>query len=285
MNSLSITQLARFAGVMPHTIRMWEQRYQALSPARTEGNTRYYDSGDLKRLLNIVSLTDEYKVSELCRMTNIELNTLVEKTFLSTDQNDFGIFISQLLAAGMEFNEASFQHILSHCLQRFGIIKTYKNVLYPLLSRTGLLWSVNQMPPAHEHFMTNLIRQKLLVTIDSLPLQKANAKSWILFLPEDEYHETGLLMASYILRSRGENVLYLGTSVPLDTLKCAVKNFKPDAVLFFLVHNDLQQNIETYFGKLLRTTASSKVYVASDKKLQQIPMPPKIKWLQNIEDL
>ncbi|MGN6533294.1 MAG: MerR family transcriptional regulator, partial [Ginsengibacter sp.] len=108
MNSLSITQLARFAGVMPHTIRMWEQRYQALSPARTEGNTRYYDSGDLKRLLNIVSLTDEYKVSELCRMTNIELNTLVEKTFLSTDQNDFGIFISQLLAAGMEFNEASF---------------------------------------------------------------------------------------------------------------------------------------------------------------------------------
>lgn len=287
MNNLSIAQLTQLSGIKAHTIRIWEQRYQAFTPKRTEGNTRSYSDLDLKRLLNIVSLIDSgHKVSELCSMSNSSLNKLIEQLYINPIQEGPDRFVYQLIAAGIEFNESSFQKILSHCFLRFGVTDTYKNIIYPLLNRIGLMWSCDQLLPAQEHFMCNLIRQKILTATDALPSPKENRKKWLLFLKEDEYHEMGLLFAQYILRQRGETVYYLGASIPQSTLSSAVKSIKPDAIVVFFVHHDLPEYIQTYLAHLRKEIKNIPFYISGKEKLlAHIKLDKKIIRLQEIEDL
>lgn len=286
MNSLSIAQLAQFSGIKAHTIRIWEQRYHALKPERTEGNTRFYSGMDLKRLLNIVSLIDQYKVSELCRLNDKGLNSLVEKVSSENKNNSQELFISQLIAAGIEFNEPSFQKILSHCFLRYGMAETYKTIIYPALNRMGLMWRTDQLPTAHEHFISNMIRQKLLTVTDSLALPKENAKKWILFLPEDEHHEIGLLMAQYLLRLRGEKVYYLGANVPVNTLFLASKIIKPDALLLFFVHNNFKEDVDAYLSDLSKNCKHTNIYISGNEKLiSTIDLKRQVNWLKTLEDL
>lgn len=286
MNNFSISQLAQLSGIKAHTIRIWEQRYDALQPERSEGNTRYYSGNELRRLLNISSLSGTHKVSDLCRMTNKELSALVKELYIVPDTPEINPFVSQLIAAGTDFNQESFEHILNHCLLRFGTKKTYQDVLYPLLQRTGLLWAAQQMPPAHEHFMTQIIRQKLIIMADALPLPPPNAKRWILFLPEDEHHECGLLMASYILRSAGQKVYYFGGSIPQETLTLACKEIRPDALLLFFVHSDFPENFQSYLSEISKKTKIKNIfYCGSEQNLGEIKSFPNCKWLQKMEDL
>lgn len=287
MNILSISQLAQFSGIKPHTIRIWEQRYQALAPGRTEGNTRTYSDLDLKRLLNIVSLMDsDRKVSKLCSMSDEVLCSMVEDLYALESQVKANPFVSQLIAAGMEFDERSFQKILSHCLLRLGVEETYRNVIYPLLDRVGLMWSADLLPPAHQQFMCNLIRQKMLTAIDALPFAKKDSKKWLLFLPEDEFHEMGLLFAHYLLRKSGQEVVYLGASVPLRTLDVAIATVQPDCLLLFFVHYDIPANIGSYLSEIKKACPAGRIFVSGNAKLiEQVSLADPIKWLRNIEDM
>ncbi len=287
MNALTISQLAQFSGIKPHTIRIWEQRYQALTPARTQGNTRTYSDLDLKRLLNIVSLMDsDHKVSELCSMSDEALSLLVEGMYAPYFRDNPNQFVSQLVSAGMEFDERSFQKVLSHCLLRFGVEGTYRDVIYPLLKRVGLMWSADLLPPAHQQFMCNLIRQKMLTAIDSLPFPKTDSRKWLLFLPEDEFHEMGLLFAHYVLRKNGEEVIYLGASVPLDTLHVAIESVQPDCLLLFFVHYDVPENIGSYLSRIKKGFKMGRIFISGNEKLiDQISLADNIHWLKDIEDM
>lgn len=289
MNLFSISQLSRYSGIKPHTIRIWEQRYNALKPDRSEGNTRYYDNAQLRRLLNIVSLMgNEYKVSQLCEMPDKKLFAMItEKVQTSikiTERAEY--FISQLIAAGMSYDEQHFEKILSSCIVRYGMKDAYIEVFYPMLVRIGLMWSDDSIPPANEHFVSNLLRQKLFTAIDSLPPAKASADKWLLFLQEDEFHEIGLLVASYLLRLSGRQVIYLGSDVPLSSLIMAIKSTKPQYLLFFLVHYDLPEVIEKYFEKLTNSFNGKKIFVSANTRLiNDVKTGKKIHWLKSVEEL
>jgi len=285
----SISQLQQFSGIKAHTIRIWEQRYNALSPNRSEGNTRYYDNSQLKRLLNIVSLMDsEYKISELCAMPDKTLFALVndqlKKHSIVNEEGDY--FASQLLAAGMSYDEAGFARVFSTCLQRMGMKDTYTKVVYPLLERIGLMWAADTMPPAREHFMSNIIRQKLVWAIDTLPVAKTTKNSWLLFLPEDEFHEIGLLFAQYMIRKAGNPVYYLGGSVPFETLQQAVKEISPDNFLFFMVHYDDPENVQAYLNQLTKTFTRISIHLSGNTKLiSQIKLAKQVQWIKTVKEL
>lgn len=288
MDHLSISQVARFSGIKPHTIRMWEQRYNALSPSRTNGNTRIYSNDDLRRLLNIVSLSGyDYKISELCVMSNQKLFTLISQTENKAEKegkNEY--FISQLIAAGMSYDENYFEKIFSNCLLRTGMKQTYLKVIHPVLTRLGLIWTTNDLSPSHEHFLSNLIRQKFFTAIDAVPPASPNADRWLLFLPEDEFHDIGLLFASYLIRSSGKRVIYLGNNVPLQSLSATVDGSNPDNLLFFLVHNNLSENIEKYFNELINRFEQQNIYVSAKEKLIDKVDPAKeITWLKTVKEL
>lgn len=287
MNRFSISDLARFSGIKPHTIRIWEQRYQAFSPDRTPGNTRNYDGADLKRLLNIVSLRElGYKVAELCNMSDETLGVLVSQSYSNGKAGNLEYFVSQLLYAGIIFDEISFDKTLSHCLLRFGMEDTYTGIIYPLLDRTGLMWTAGALHPAQEHFMTNLIRQKIITAIDSLPPPQTNSPKWLLFLPEDEYHEIGLVFAHFLLLKRGQKVVFLGSSVPLANLKDAVECIQPDCLLLFLVRRDFPESTITYLKDLRECFPKGTLFVSGNEKLlEQVSPAHHVRKLHSMYDL
>jgi len=288
MNLFSISQLQQFSGIKAHTIRIWEQRYNALSPDRSEGNTRYYDSIQLRRLLNIVSLMDsDYKVSELCSMPDKTLFNLIKDQLKahSLVHNEKEYFISQLISAGMSYDEVGFDNIFSNCLKRIGIKSTYVNVIYPLLDRIGLMWSNDSIPPAQEHFISNSIRQKLYAAIDALPQLKSSKNSWLLFLPENEFHEIGLLFANYLVRSMDKKVYYLGSNVPFDTIVNAVKEIEPDNLLFFLVHYDVPENSQKYLTALGKSFNKTIIHLSGNEKLiSQLKIGKQFQWIHSAKE-
>jgi DNA-binding transcriptional MerR regulator len=289
MNSFSISQLQQFSGIKAHTIRVWEQRYNGLNPSRSEGNTRYYDNTQLRRLLNIVSLMDSgYKVSELCSMSDKSLFNLIEGELKSKLPQCEGseYFITQLISAGIGFDSAHFEKIFANCVLRLGITNTYVKVIYPMLEKIGLMWSTDTLPPASEHFISNIIKQKLFSAIDSLPPAISSKKSWLLFLPENEFHEIGLLFSYYLIRQAGHKVIYLGNNVPFDTLKKAIEETHPSHLLFFLVHNNTIENSQEYLDSLKKNFTKSQIYISGNEKLiSKLKTGKGINWVRSVEDL
>lgn len=288
MNSFSISDLERYSGIKAHTIRMWELRYKALDPHRTEGNTRFYDDLQLKRLLNIVSLLPtDHRVSELCSMSDEELKLLLEVQLdkVSHSYKDNGYYVAQLIAAGIDFNEAAFEKIFSNCILKSGLLNTYADVLYPALVRMGLLWAMGKLPPAKEHFLSNLMRQKMISAIDSMEHRSIHAETWMLFLPEDEGHELGLLMAHFILRHSGRNVIYLGAFTPLSTIAEAVDQTGPSHLLTFLIKRKSESDA-LFVEALTEQFHDRKVFVACHPSTKNImPNSGNLGLLHSIHDL
>lgn len=287
MYLFSISQLEQFSGIKSHTIRIWEQRYNALHPGRTDGNTRFYDNSQLRRLLNIVSLLQSgYKVSEVCAMTDEKLFILIRESHNSINNKSVEYFVLQFIAAGMGYDELLFLDLLSQCVLCYGMKDTYIKVIYPLLVRIGLMWTSDDILPSFEHFITNIIRQKLCAAIDSLPPAKSTLDVWLLFQPENEFHEIGLLLSNYLIRLSGKKVIYLGSNVPLNSLTSTVKDASPGKLLSFLVHSDFSEHTQKYIDKLSVSFSSKKMYIAGSQKLISQLQPPKnIGWLYSIEDL
>lgn len=288
MDFFSISELQQFSGIKAHTIRMWEQRYHALKPNRSEGNTRYYDGQQLRRLLNIVSLINSnHKVSELCMMPDQKLYELLVAQLPGGSQADhkYEYFISQIIAAAIEYNEALFDKVFSSALLRFGVRDTYSKILYQVLSRLGLMWSANTLRPAHEHFITSLFRQKLLTATDALPIP-ASKEIWLLFLPANEFHETGLLFANFLIRQSGKRVIYLGADVPVESLKAAVEEVRPTSLLFFLVRKNDAGDDEELMSHLARQFSDQKIYVACEpSRLHESKKAKRVVALHKVEDL
>lgn len=289
MNLFSISQLQQFSGIKAHTIRIWEQRYNALNPNRSNGNTRYYDNNQLRRLLNIVSLIeDDFKVSELCTMTDKMLFKLIEEKMKNGNfkNNSNEYFVSQLIIAAKSFDDIYFERIFSNCVLRFGIKNTYTQVIYPMLIRTGLMWASNRISPAYEHFSTNIILQKLHSAIDSLPPHKSQKDTWLLFLPENEFHEIALLFTNYLIRQAGRRVIYLGSNVPFEALKNAFEEISPANLFFFFVHHDTTQDSQQYLNLLKKNFYNAKIYVSGNEKLiHKLNLEKGINWIRSVEEL
>lgn len=286
LNTFAISQLAGFSGIKAHTIRIWEKRYQALQPDRTEGNTRYYSDQQLKRLLNIVSLADSgYSTQELCSMPDNQLAALIQQHYINNAEADTNHYISQLIHAGISYQEQRFQQLFTRCLKQHGMATTYKQVIYPLLQRVGLMWSADTLYPAQEHFITHLVRQKMASAIDRLPAPPHDSECWLLFLPENEFHETGLLFSQYLLRQAGKKVIYLGSTLPETTLYNAIETIQPACLLLFMVHRNQPEHIQAYLDNLRKNCKKvTHIYVCGHTALfQQLKAPAATHLLSSAE--
>lgn len=268
---------------------MWEQRYGALQPSRSGGNTRYYDNTQLRRLLNIVSLSEAgYKISELGVMSDRQLFNLLKEISSAETANRTlnNFFINQLIAAAMEYDEPGFEKVFAHCFLHYGLKNTFRNILYPVLTRLGLMWAYNELPPAQEHFLSNLIRQKLFTAIDSLSLPLNVTDKWLLFLPEGELHDIGLLLAHFFIKQAGQSSVLIGSNLPASSLDNAVQAIKPRQLLFFIVHNDLAENLQQYVHQLARKYSRLKIYVVGAPQLLSFLTPDRnVKVLHSMDDL
>ena len=189
MSKYSIKDLEKITGVKAHTIRIWERRYGIIQPERTETNIRFYSDQDLKRLLNIAMLNASgIKISHLAKLDSIDLEAKVLELSRTNQLEDTSI--EKLILSTVNFDEDLFESILSKCLLEKGMEETISKILFPFFERIGTLWQVGSISPAQEHFISNLIRQKLFVAIDACSGQRNDKAPRILFfLKEEELHE------------------------------------------------------------------------------------------------
>lgn len=231
MNRFSIKDIEILTGIKPHTIRIWEQRYNILQPKRTATNIRFYDDNDLKLMLN-VSLLNKlgFKISKITCLNAKEIENKVMSMVDKVDDAD--INLSALLNCMVRLDEDAFEHILSKNINTFGMEKTMTTIIFPFLYRIGLLWQVGSVTPAYEHFFTNLVRQKLIGAIDKQPKNPhPQQKKFLLFLPLNEPHELGLLYAHYLVRSRGHQSIYMGLNLPIEHLHDINNLYHPDIIV------------------------------------------------------
>lgn len=283
----SISDLERLSGVQSHTIRMWEQRYNALQPMRSDGNTRLYDDNQLKKLLNIVSLNQSgLKISKICSLSEQVVDELLDEQYNFVSNNEFADrSIAQLIKYGISFDEISFNSITDKCFAELGAVHTYQTIIYPLLVRLGLMWRKDNICPAHEHFITNIIRQKLFAAINETAITASSEKTWLLFLPEDEDHDIGLIFASYMLRMKGQKVIFLGSKVPLDSVEKVFATTKVDHVLLFFIQTRLINAAEDYLQQLTVICSTAQIHLAGNGTLiEKLKNIDHINWFKTLNE-
>ena len=231
MSAYSIGDLEQFSGVKAHTIRMWEQRYGLLQPGRTATNIRTYSAADLRRLLNVVTLSEKgRRISQIATLGDDELAAAV--LHHCADAPNHNHTVNALLAALLAFDEPALNQLFAEATRQVGFEGMMLRVAYPLLQRIGLMWTAGYVSPAPEHLLSHLLRQKMAAATEALPVVlPANAQRWVLFLPTGELHELALLFMNFALRRRGHHTLYLGQDLPLSELSSVCAAYAPHAVL------------------------------------------------------
>lgn len=249
MGKYSIKELEKLSGIKAHTIRIWEKRYQIVNPQRTPTNIRYYSDDDLKKIINISLLNNNgVKISKIADLTSAGLIKKVNE--LSETKNDADIHIDQLIVAMIDLEEENFEKILAGLILRYGFEKTITNIVYPFLEKIGLLWQTGNITPTQEHFISNLIRQKIIVAIDSLPLSSKASTRALLFLPEEELHELGLLFYYYVVKKAGFRTYYLGQMVPYKDLMSICQSHHPSILVTAITSSPAGQTVQGFLNKL-----------------------------------
>ncbi|MCE7065890.1 MerR family transcriptional regulator [Dyadobacter sp. CY326] len=289
MSSYSIKDLERISNTKAHTIRMWEQRYGILEPERTETNIRFYNDEHVKKLLNVCTLLERgMKISHIGKLSKSEIAAEIEKVINESFSGDAYVdaVISQALIAITTYNVSQFNALFADSVKRLTLKNTYIRILYPLLVRTGLMWVKDDLLPSQEHFLSNLIRQKLFAAIDALPLPVKAEQKWILFLGEEEDHEIGLLFAYYMIRQLGKDVVYLGSRVPYNDLSGVITQCKPTHLYSFFVRNQPDSQTESFLANLAADFPEVQKFISSgDQKTKAIAMKKGVKIIESIENL
>lgn len=249
MNAFSIKDLENLSGIKAHTIRIWEQRYSFLKPQRSKSNIRFYGNEELKTVLNIALLNKYgFKISHIDKMTPAEVRErILSLSYAEAYQERF---LNELVHHMVDLDPDNFEKVLNTYIRSRGIDKTITQLIFPFLEKIGLLWLTNHINPAQEHLVTNIIRQKLIVGIESITPYAEGNQTTLLFMPEGEHHEIGLLYVYYLLRGKNMKILYLGADVPMKDLEFVVNLKRPDYVYTHITGISGRFNFEKFLQQL-----------------------------------
>ena len=289
MDQYRINDLERLTGIKAHTIRIWEKRYLLIKPSRTQTNRRFYTGAELVKLMNVSTLINNgYKISTVAALSESDLQQLVEKVHHHQGSDDFiDAYLHELTVAMIELDELTFTQTYENAIAKYGFYQSMIQLFYPFLINTGLMWRIDKTTPAQEHFVSNLIRSKLIAATDDLGPIINKEKRMVLFLPPAEWHDVGLLFANYILKVHGWQTYYLGQNVPYDNLQKVSSAVQPNALFCFFITPKPKEEIEQELAQLAQSVGDTNIYISGNRELlQQIVLPStNIKILKDIDGL
>lgn len=277
MDRYTISDLEKLTGIMAGTIRIWERRHHIIKPHRTDTNRRWYDDDDLRRILNISLLYRKgIKISNIARLSGKEIDEQV--ALMTGEATDNITYIDTLILAMTGFRENIINDVLMRSIVKTGFEETITGVVFPFLRRVGFMWQTGSIDIGGEHFVTNIIRRRLITAIDSLPPpEKPDRKKVIMYLPENEMHEMGLLFYTYIVRKAGHEVLYLGQATPVNALLDVAERWHPDIFvtgamtgLSFVKPADYLGRLSALFSEKKILVSGALVSAATEKKYSNI---------------
>ncbi|MGC6525631.1 MAG: MerR family transcriptional regulator [Flavobacteriaceae bacterium] len=290
-NVFSIKDLENISGVKAHTIRIWEKRYNLLQPKRTETNIRHYDLHNLQKLLNISFLNNNgFKISKIAALDESELAPKTrELAFLG--KSDSQAIIAFKLAM-LNFDQTLFYNTYNGLLEEKTFRQIFYDVFLPLLYDLGMLWQTNSITSSHEHFLTVHIKQKILIHIERLQSidPRPSDKTFVLFLPENETHDLGLLFINYEILNLGYHTIFLGENIPLDNLKHINKLYDDITYISYFTVKPSENSIQKYLKKfskhyLKNSNKKAKLIGYKTRNINPNKIPNQIKLYSKIEDL
>ncbi|MCG2610461.1 MerR family transcriptional regulator [Flavobacterium sp. SM15] len=289
-NVFSIKDLENLSGIKAHTIRIWEKRYGLLEPMRTETNIRHYDIENLQKLLNVTLLyNNNYKISKIAQFSPEKIAELVKQT--ATRENHLSHVLSNFKLAMMNFDEILFHKTYKDLEKNNDFSAIFFEALIPLLHEIGILWQTDTITPAHEHFISYLIKQKLLVNIEKIQsLPQKNEGTYVLFLPPNEIHELGLLYLNYEILRNGYKTIFLGPSIPIECLTDIKKRFNNITFVTYITVEPSPDAINDYLKEFeisLLTQDQSKlwVFLKSSEYIEEHRLSKSIKTFSKITDI
>jgi DNA-binding transcriptional MerR regulator len=246
-NIFSIKDLENISGIKAHTIRIWEKRYNVFAPLRTESNIRYYDLSNLQKLLNITLLHNHgYKISRISKIPDEKIPEVVREIITTKSVKNHAI--SAFKMAMINFDQTLFFKTYNDLLSEKSFREVFYDIFIPLMNEIGLLWQTDTISPAQEHFITYLIKQKLLIITEGLQIQKPKKtdRVFVLFLPSNEIHELGLMYLNYEILFHGYQTIFLGESVPLQSLVAIKNNFENITFISYMTVEPNKEEINKY---------------------------------------
>jgi DNA-binding transcriptional MerR regulator len=281
----TIKELESLTGVKAHTIRIWEQRYNFLKPSRTSTNIRTYNNEELKTLLTVALLNKYgYKISRIDGMDAAQRHReVIALQFEDARQEQL---LNELVGCMVDMDSRGFETLLNRCLAAQGIEQTILHFIFSFLEKTGILWQTGRINPAHEHVVSNIIRQKLIAAIEGLPLPPAERPLMLLLLPEGEFHELGLLYVFYLLRRKGISVLYLGANMPLKDALYAANLRRPDFCYLHLTAVQQRNHFMRFLNGITSGLPDTPV-ILSGYVVHEIPVnkTPNLQLLQSLSEV
>lgn len=247
----SIKDLENLSGIKAHTIRVWEKRYNILQPMRTDTNIRLYDLASLQKLLNITLLHDYgYKISKIATYPQDKIPYLVREIISNKTAKSHAI--SEFKMAMINFDQELFFNTYNWLIAEKSFKEIFLQVFIPLMNELGLLWQSDTITPAHEHFISYLIKQKLLINTEKLQVLKQTKKDkvFVLSLPMNEIHELGLMYLNYEILLLGYKTIYLGESMPISNLKDIKRHFNSIIFVSYLTVQPERDMIDGYIQKM-----------------------------------
>jgi DNA-binding transcriptional MerR regulator len=283
MANYSIKELERISGIKAHTLRIWEKRFELLNPERTDTNIRYYSDEDLKKLLNVSLLCNSgEKISRVAYLSDKEMAEAVQSLEANGMMKEKRVddFVKSML----DVDEVAFLKTFDQCINDLGYHETILNVIFPFLNKVGILWLSDEIQPVHEHFTTNLIRNKMIAAIDDLPTVENGIKG-VLFLPEKEYHELGLIFFNFLLKQKGIKTYYLGQATPTAEVKALVKAIEADFILTYtMIKNKME--IQSYLEDLDSFSLKQKFFLEhKSQRIFKLKYPKGVNRLTEIDEL
>lgn len=264
MNWFNIKDIENLCGIKAHTLRIWEQRYNLRFATRNEGKHRFYDNEALKKLLRISFLYHNgLKISRIASMTSAQIDQMVDKYGAASEQSSNESSIRKLIEAGLDFNREKFIEIINAVLKKMEMDKCITEVFYPFLQRIGLLWMTDHVIPAQEHFVSNIIQERIILAIDGLTEIENKNNNVLIFAPPGEFHEIPLLTASYFFKKYGHQPIYFGCNTMLESIDIYLHKQENVTILFSHVIT-LIDNIQlaTYFEEIKKKWPGKKIIVS-----------------------
>lgn len=283
MSVYTIDQLSRISGFNKILIRTWENRYKLFHPQRTKTNIRLYGDDCLIRALNTGILRDRgYKISHISKLSDQEIKSLVynSEEIISSNVVEY---TNRIIEAGITFNEDLFTEYVHKAIAEFGLLEVYNTIILPTLERIGILWLTNNIMPSQEHFISELVKQTIVSNISLNNKTPDSAPTWLVFLPENEHHEIALLLSKYILKENNQKVIYLGQSVPKESLEIVRYHRKIDNFLFSIVTRESQRIIDSLVDFLRELYPMSNIYCITHKSNIKDDLSDEVRFITSIE--
>jgi MerR family transcriptional regulator, light-induced transcriptional regulator len=280
----SIKDLEKITGIKAHTIRIWEKRYGIVEPSRTSTNIRYYSDENLRHLMNVAILNKYgYKISIIKSLSTEEISKSVLDLADQFVDNDH--LVDNLIMSMIELDEQKFDEIISSAISKQGFEYTFEDLIHKFLDKIGVLWQTGSVNPAQEHFISQLVRQKIILAIDGQHELIRNHKTFLLFLPEDEYHELALLYMYFLIRKAGHMVIYLGQNVPLMNLKNIFEVHKVDFLLTSLTSNLPEEDIITLITEISQQYKDKQILIGGNcLKGSTVELPENFTFFNSVSD-